>query len=144
MAADVERRKTHAAADVERAHALRCVELMRREREQIAAERGVRFAEPTSGQVVPLRAAGEKPDLVGARAYKRRHFAPRTIKRGARLLPVEVHARSVAELLRQVRQHRFDHTRVNRRRRTVIEIDSAHKNKLLAVSHKLWTTDELS
>ena len=68
-------------------------------------------ADAADGEVVGLRAAGEEDDLVRARADERGDLAPRAVDGGARLLPVEVDARSVAELLGQVRQHRLDDAR---------------------------------
>ena len=95
----------------------------------MAAVVGSLLAVAADGEVVGLRPAGGEDDLVRARADEFGHLAPRAVNGRPRLLPVEVDARRVAELLGQVRQHRLDDPAVNRGRRTVVEIDAAHKKQ---------------
>src|SRR5215210_8727521 len=93
--------------------------------DEVTAMRFGGFGEPSNGQVVGLRAAGEQDHLVGASADESGHFAPRPVHGRASLLAEEMDARRVAVFLSQVRQHRVYDARVNRRRRAVVQINSA-------------------
>ena len=84
------------------------------------------FAESANAQVVCFGAAGSENDFVRAGADKRGDLPPRAIDRGARFLAERVHARRVAELFSQVREHRRNDPLVGRRGGAVIEIDFAH------------------
>src|SRR2546425_2961670 len=84
-----------------------------------------RFAQSANRKIVCFCPARKKNDLVWSRANERCDLAPRAIHGRTSLLTEEVHARGVAKPLSQVRHHRLNHARVNRRGRAVIQVDSA-------------------
>ena len=91
------------------------------------------FANSANREIVCFCSAGRENDLVRPRTDQRRDLPARLIYRRARFLAEHVNARWVAEFLSQIRQHRSEDASVDRRRGTVIEVDSSHKSGQLLV-----------
>ena len=94
--------------------------MLNRGGDDVAAVRFREFTNATNCQVVSFRAAGREDDLVRARADKLCDLPAGAIGRGPRFLTKQMNARGVAKLFCQVRQHRLDDPRVDRRGGTVI------------------------
>ena len=84
------------------------------------------FADSANRKVVCFGSAGRENDLVRPRTDQRRDLPSGLIHRRARFLTEHVYAGSVAEFVSQVRQYRFEHGSVDRRRGTMIEVNSSH------------------
>ena len=93
-------------------------------RDHVAA--GPRARHALDGQVVGLGAARGEDDLLRRDPEEARDALARRVDPVARLPPEAVDARSVAEALREVGQHRRQDVGVDRRRGVVIEIDASH------------------
>ena len=77
-------------------------------------------------EVVGLGAAAGEDDLLLAGAERRGHLGARLLDGRARLPPQAVQLGRVAVALGEVRQHRLEHLRVDRRRGRVVEVDGLH------------------
>ena len=76
--------------------------------------------------VVGFRATAGKNDFLGARANQRGDLFACRFHRGARLLSKSVNRGGIAELARQIGQHRIEHFRLDSRGGIVIQIDAIH------------------
>ena len=76
--------------------------------------------------VICFRAAACKNDFLGTRANQRGDLFACRFHRGARLLSKGVNRSGIAELARQIRQHRVEHFRLDRRGGIVVQIDAIH------------------
>ncbi len=93
-------------------------------RDDVIALLAVHLGDALDREVVRLgRAAGED-DFLGVRADQIGHLLARLVDRLFGL-PAErmVAARRVAEVLGEVRQHRLDHARIDRRRGVIVHVD---------------------
>src|SRR6266852_7663312 len=70
------------------------------------------FTDAVNRKIVGFGAAGSENDFVGVRSDQRRDLSSRLVDSSTRFLTEQVNARRVTELLRQVRQHRLDDSRV--------------------------------
>src|SRR5689334_5346957 len=96
----------------------------------VTAMRDRRLTQTSNREIVRFSAAGSEHDLVLLRANQRRDFASRTIDRRACLLSKPVHTRRVAERLHHCARHRIRDARIDRRRRAMIEINSAFRHQI--------------
>ena len=94
--------------------------------DDVSAVRLGRFAHSPDGQIVCFRASRSEHDFVRPRANQRRDLATRFVHGGTCLLAEQVHAGGVPVILRQVRHHRGEDTRIHWSRGAMIEIDSPH------------------
>src|SRR5206468_3620911 len=83
---------------------------------------------------VAFRTAAGKHDLSRAGVYKLRHLLTRLLHRSARLLALLVDRGRVAELLEEIRSHRFKHVGQERAGRVVVEVDPVHDSLYSIVS----------
>src|SRR5215470_18600530 len=87
------------------------------------------LAQTTDSEVVCFSAAGGKDDLVLLRANERRHFTPRAIDRGARLLAEAMDARCVAKRIDERARHHVRDARIDRCRGAMIQVNSAFRHQ---------------
>src|SRR5436190_15038301 len=93
----------------------------------VPAVRSESLARSLNREVIRLSPTGSEDNLVAARPNQSSDLPASFIDRGPRLLPKHMDTGSVPKILGQVGEHRFEDAGINRRRRTVIEINSAHK-----------------
>ena len=94
--------------------------------DDVVAFAGVRFRHAFDRQVVGFRRAAGKYDLLRRRSDQSSHLSARLLHRLLRF-PSETMAAAggVSELLREIRQHRFQHARIERRGSVVVHINRA-------------------
>ena len=90
---------------------------------------GRRFAQASNREIVCFSAAGSEDDLVLLRADQRCYFASGPIDRRARLLTEAMNARRVAKRLNDCSRHRVRNARIDGRRSTMIQVNSAFRHK---------------
>jgi hypothetical protein len=107
--------------------------LDRRNRQRAGRQQGRRAFEE---QVVGFGTAAGEYDLRRLRADRVRHPLPRFVDRPPRGAAVFVTAGGIAIPLRQIRQHAFQHARIQRRGGVMIEIDRREHGSTAASTHR--------
>src|SRR6185436_4156027 len=104
-------------------------------RDDVVALLAVHLGDALDRQVVRFGRAAREDDLLRVRADEIRNLLARLLDRLFRF-PAErmVAAGGVAEVLREVRQHRLDDARVHRRRRVIVHVDRKFYRHLFSLN----------
>src|SRR5260370_32845362 len=81
--------------------------------------------EAANRQVVALRAAASENKLLWRTLQQIAHLSASLDKRLVSVVPIGMSAGRIAKMQREVGPHSFSHFRVHRRRRVIVQINSA-------------------